>query len=118
MRTRADRHRNPAAITTDVAAQAGLTLKIDYEVGEPFTWKGTDGKTHTAYTALFLGDPLAITLRVIDAIGYTTSHGAQRWTYINIPAPIWKTFTDEQRKATVAFHYRNEGGTEMTALFA
>ena len=81
---RTDDNRNPAAITTDIAKQAGLVLGTDYTQGAAFV-----SYAHTYYTARLLGDPVAQTIRVIDAIGYYTHAGAQRWTYIAIPAFVW-----------------------------
>lgn len=115
MRARTDRHRNPAAIITELAVQAKLVLRTDYEVGEAFQ---VGAKVY--YTALFLGDPLQLTLRVIDAVGFFTKGGAPRWAYqdgpLGIPTAIWRTFNAAQRKAVVAYLYAHEGGTEMKDL--
>lgn len=109
---RTDRNNNPAAVTTDIARQAGLVLGQDYAQGDPFSIGTT-----TYYTAKFLGDPIALTLKIIDAIGYYTKNGSPRWIYMSIPTNLWKTFTAEQRKKTVQEHYFHEGGTEMLHLF-
>lgn len=110
---RTDRNNNPAAVTADIAKQAGLVSGKDYEQGDPFTVG-----TSTYYTAKFLGDPIALTLRIIDAIGYYTKNGTPRWTYMAIPKSLWNTFTALQRKQAVFEHYRNEGGTLLLHLWA
>ena len=105
---RTDENNNPAAFTTDIARQAGLILGTDYETGTPFG---------SYYTAKLLGDPIAITIQVIDKIGYYTATGALRWTYIAIPKFIWLSLTYDEKKAVIAFHYSREGGTAMKGLF-
>jgi hypothetical protein len=114
MRARTDRHRNPAAITTDLARQAGLAEGVDFERGDGFA----AGPLLTLYTARFLGDPLKLTLRVLDAVGFYTRGGQPRWTYIAIPPAAWTALGPAPRKAVVAFMYQREGGTEMKGLFA
>lgn len=122
MSFRTDRHNNPAAITTDIAKQAGLVLGKDYEQGEPFTAKvpGVVDTVHMAtyYTARLLGDCITLTIHVIDSIGYYTKFGTPRWTYMSIPASLWKMFTHEQKVQAVFEHYKHEGGTELTHLFS
>lgn len=107
--TRADRNNNPAAFTTDIAAQAGLTLNVDYVMGDIF-WPDY-------HTAKLIGDPIAITIRVIDTIGYYTSRGVRRWDYIAIPTFIWHALNHDQKVAVVKFHYQHEGGTTLMPLF-
>ncbi len=109
--TRADRNGNPAAFTTDIAAQAGLILGVEYEAGTPFP------EPSKLVTARLLGDPVALTLRVIDKLGYVTKAGAPRWTYINLPKWLWDMQTFEIKKRIIGEHYRNEGGNEMKHLF-
>lgn len=109
---RTDRNRNPAAFTTDIAKQAGLVEGTDYVAGDPFP------PPSTLATAKLLGDPIALTIKVIDAVGYYTQHGQPRWTYIAIPKRIWDVLDYEEKKYVVGFHYQHEGGTEMKGLFS
>lgn len=109
---RTDRNRNPAAFVTDLARQAGLVLGVDYEIGDGFQV----GK-QTLYTARLLGDPVELTIRVIDKVGYYTKTGAPRWTYIQMPKFVWAMLDPKQKRRVIAEHYRHEGGTEMAGLF-
>lgn len=109
---RTDSHNNPAAITTDVAKQGGLILGTDYTQGDPFTVG-----TAAYYTARLIGDPVALTIRVIDKIGYRTKAGAPRWTYINMPKFLWDAQLPNIKRDIIGEHYRNEGGTAMRGLF-
>lgn len=111
MSARTDRHNNPAAITTDVAAQGGLVLGTDYELGDFFPGGSS------LRTAKLLGDPIALTIRVIDKIGYYTKTGARRWDYIAIPSFVWDALEPPVKKKVIAFHYQHESGTEMKHLF-
>lgn len=111
MSFRTDLNNNPAAFTTDIARQAHLVLGTDYELGDPFP---TPSKL---ITAKLLGDPIALTIRVIDEIGYKTSYGSPRWTYICIPRFIWLSLTPDQKRDIVGYHYQFEGGTDMKHLF-
>jgi len=108
---RTDANRNPAAFTTDIAKQAGLVLGMDYEAGDPFP------APSNLVTAKLIGDPIAITIRVIDAIGYRTKAGAPRWTYICLPKFVWKSLSYDQKRDVIGYHYMNEAGTEMRHLF-
>jgi hypothetical protein len=109
---RTDSHNNPAAFTTDIAKQGGLVLGTDYTQGDPFT-----AGTMTLYTARLIGDPIELTIRVIDAIGYRTKAGATRWTYICLPKFVWKSLSYDQKRDVIGYHYLNEAGTEMRHLF-
>lgn len=109
---RTDSHNNPTAMTVDIAKQAGLTQGVDYQIGDPFTASG-----HIFYTARLLGDPIAITIRVIDKIGYFTQGGNPRWIYIALPKFIWNALTPDEKRDVVGFHYQHEGGTAMRGLF-
>ncbi len=109
---RTDKHRNPCAITTDLAKQAGLKLGKEYEVGDPFP------NVPQLTTAKFLGDPIAITLKVIDKVGFYTKDGRQRWSYIAIPKSLWDSLLITQQLKALAFMYQREGGTEMKNLFS
>lgn len=108
---RTDENNNPAAFTTDIAAQAGLVLGVDYAVGTTFPVPSR------LITAKLLGDPIAITIRVINAIGYVTAHGTPRWTYINIPKFVWDYFDLDMKRDVIGYHYRHEGGVAMRHLF-
>lgn len=108
---RTDNNNNPAAITTDIAAQASLVLGRDYAVGTPFP------NPSDLFTAKLLSDPVALTIRVIDVIGYYTHAGAQRWTYIALPKFIWSALSADQKRDIIGFHYQHEGGESMRDLF-
>lgn len=108
---RTDQNNNPAAITTDIAAQAGLALGTDYAMGAPFP------APSKLVTAKLLGDPVALTIRVIDAIGYYTRAGGQRWDYIALPEFVWIALTADQKRDVVGFHYQREGGVTMRPRF-
>ena len=112
MSFRTDRNNNPAAITTDIAAQGGLVLGKDYEIGDKFP------DPSNLHTAKLLGDPIQLTIRVIDAIGYYTKAGGQRWAYIGIPKFVWDALEPPMKKKVIGFHYQHEGGEDMKPLFA
>jgi hypothetical protein len=109
---RTDKNNNPAAFTTDVASQGGLEYGKDYTLGDSFPHP-----CEHIFTAKLLGDPVALTIKVIDKIGYYTKAGQQRWSYIAIPKAIWDVLTMAQKRDIVGFHYHNEGGTAMINLF-
>lgn len=111
MAARTDRHNNPAAIITDVAAAGGLVLGVDYEVGDKFP------DPSNLHTARLLGDPVQLTIRVIDKISYYTKDGRQRWTYIAIPKFVWDGLDPATKKKVIGFHYQHEGGETMKSLF-
>lgn len=111
MSFRTDRNNNPAAITTEVAQQGGLVLDTDYVAGDPFP------APSLLVTAKLLGDPIALTIRVIDVVGYYTHQGAARWSYIAMPKFVWNALTPDLKKQVVGFHYLHEGGTAMKDLF-
>lgn len=108
---RTDKNNNPAAFTTEIARQAGLEFGTDYVAGDVFP------PPSTLITARLLGDPVAITIRVIDAIGYYTKSGMRRWDYIAIPHFVWAALTPDQKRDVIGFHYQHEGGTAMRGLF-
>ncbi len=112
MPARTDRNNNPAAIITDLAAQAGLVLGKDYEIGDKFP------DPSNLHTARLLGDPIQLTIRVIDAVGYYTKQGQPRWAYIAIPKFIWDALEAPVKKKVIGFHYQHEGGDAMKGLFA
>ena len=112
MKFRTDRHNNPAAIITDLAKLAGLRLGIDYSVGDPLP-----RPNEHLNTARLLGDPVTLTIQVIDKTGYKTHDGRPRWTYANLPNWVWNGFTVEQKRDMIGYHYSNEGGTDMRPMF-
>lgn len=115
---RTDEHTNPTAFTTDIAKEAGLVEGVDYEQGTPFLAPGsTSDSARMFYTAKLLGDPIMLTIRVIDAIGFYTKGGAQRWSYIAMPHFVWNELDLEQKRDVIGFMYQREGGTEMRNLF-
>ena len=112
MSFRTDLNNNPAAFICNIAQQAKLVYGVDYEQGTSFEDAGV-----TYYTAKLLGDPVALTIRVIDAIGYKTLKGIPRWSYIDLPKFVWNSQTYEQKRDIVGYHYMHEGGVEMRDLF-
>lgn len=112
MTFRTDANLNPAAFTTDIAKEAGLTLGVDYTQGDPFQAGG-----HVYYTARLIGDPIAVTIRVIDKLGYKTKGGTERWTYICIPKFVWDGLSADEKRDVIGYHYRYEGGSTMKPLF-
>lgn len=109
---RTDRNNNPTAFITLLAQEAGLVLGTDYTQGDPFT-VGTE----TFYTAKLLGDPIAITIKVIDKCGFFTPTGQVRWTYITLEYALWKELSSNQKKMIIGIMYMAEGGTTMKGLF-
>ncbi len=112
MSYRTDRNNNPAAFTVDIARQARLAEGTEWEPGEPFPGPSR------LITARLLGDPIALTITVIDRIGYYTARGTPRWDYIALPAFVWGDLTTEQKRRVIGFHYTNEGGEQLKHLFA
>lgn len=114
---RTDYNRNPTAFTTAVAEQAGLKLGIDYEIGTSFYGSVPFGDSNYMVTARILGDPIATTIRVINAMGFVTRIGNPRWLYINMPKFIWDSLFDSEKRDVIGFMYRYEGGSAMIPLF-
>lgn len=108
---RTDDNRNPTAFTVDIAKQAGLTLGVDYVPGTRFPLPST------LVTAKLLGDPVAVTIHVLDQVGYYTKGGRQRWSYIAIPAFVWASLSFIEKRNVIGFQYKREGGTAMRDLF-
>ena len=106
---RTDRHNNPTAFITDLAKQAGLVEGVDYTVGDPFTT--SDGKT--LYTARLIGDPIAQTIKVLDAVGFYTADGKPRWSYLDSIPEIknWSSMTTEQKAAVIEKMHKIENGS-------
>jgi hypothetical protein len=109
---RTDRNNNPTAFTTDIAKEAGLVVGTDYVVGDSFTIQ-----TKIYYTAKLLGDPVAITKKVINKIGFYSKGGYTRWVYIGIPDFVWNAITDDEQTKVIGFMYGKEGGVQMKGLF-
>lgn len=110
---RTDRNNNPTAVTTDVA-KLGLEENIEFVQGESFV---SDG--HEYYTAKLIGDPIKLTLELINKIGfYTFTGGHPRWNYIAIPNFVWAGLLDVEKIQVIQFMYHREGGTELEHLFA
>jgi hypothetical protein len=113
MSFRTDDNNNPTAFTTDVAKQGGLVLSIEYDYGDSFTTESGQ----ILYTAKLIGDPIALTIKVIDKLGFYTVMPHQRWTYIGIPYKLWMSLSLKQKQYTIGIMYENEGGTTMKSLF-
>lgn len=106
---RTDRHNNPTAFTTAVAANAGLVPNKDYTQGDPFV--GGDGRVY--YTAKLLGDPIATTIKAIDNMGFFTAAGKPRWSYLSSIPGIqnWNRLTYSQKANIISQMYKHEGGS-------
>jgi hypothetical protein len=116
MAYRTDENSNPCAFTTDIAHQGGLIQNTDYVQGTPFEVNALP-ESYTLYTAKLLGDPVALSIRVIDNIGYYTRAGAQRWVYIAMPSYVWESLTPDLKRDVIGFHYQREAGVAMRHLF-
>ena len=115
---RTDSHNNPTAFTTDVAREAGLREGIDFKTGAGFDAIPLyAGGGYRFFTATLIGDPIALTIRVIDAVGFYTKAGSQRWSYIALPPQVWGNMSPAFKAATIGGMYHREGGTEMKKLF-
>jgi hypothetical protein len=113
MTYRTDENNNPSAFTTDVASEAGLSLDTDYIPGTHFP------APSTLVTAKLLGDPVALTIRVINALGfYIPKTGEARWVYMgDFPTWLWAEMTVDQRRDLIGYMYMWEGGVAMRGLF-
>ena len=109
---RTDSHNNPTAFTTDIARQAGLKEGEEYTQGDSFF----DGHKYY-YTARLIGDPLDLTIRVIDRIGFYAGIYGQRWSDIGMPKEVWLNLSPDFKAGVIAGMYHREGGTEMVKLF-
>jgi hypothetical protein len=112
MTFRTDRNNNPTAMIMEMASEGGLALGTDYVQGDAFT-----SGTQTFYTAKLIGDPIALTIKVIDKLGFYTAPPHARWTYIAIPYDVWLSLTPNQKQYVIWYMYHNEGGIEMESLF-
>ena len=112
---RTDRNNNPTAFTTDIAKEGDLIEGNEYVQGDAFSVGN-----QTFFTAKLIGDPIVLTIQVIDKIGFRVGSNPfkPRWTYINIPYDLWKELTVEQKTQVIGDMYACEGGTEMKSLFA
>jgi hypothetical protein len=108
---RTDNNNNPAAFTVDLAKQAGLVYGVDYVNGDPFP------SPSRLVTAKLLGDPIAVTIRLIDKVGFYTFMGLQRWAYIGIPRFVWDKLEYPAKKEVIGFMYGHEGGSVLRPLF-
>lgn len=113
---RTDRNNNPTAFTTDVAKTAGLIEGKDFAQGDPFAIQTPTGPK-TLYTAKLLGDPIALTIEVIDRAGFYTQAGAVRWLYMAMPSWLWQQQTRATKIRIIGEMYSHEGGTELRHLF-
>jgi len=113
---RTDRHNNPTAMTTAVAANSGLVLGQDYEQGDPFS--GGDGRVY--YTARFLRDPIVTSIKALDNGGFYTQSGKPRWTYTKSLQGIqnWPNLNYNQKAAIVKQMYQHEGGNGSLMAYA
>lgn len=109
---RTDLNNNPTAFTTDLAREAGLVEGTDYVQGDPFVVGTT-----VYHTARLIGNPIAITIRLIDKLGFYTVMPHQRWTYIGLPYQVWLGLSYEWKVYTIGIMYQNEGGTQMKHYF-
>lgn len=109
---RTDRHNNPTAFTVDIAEQAGLVPGVDYTEGDPFP------NNPSQRTARLIGDPVALTINVLDRIGFYTQRGQPRWTHTAIQQNEWLSYSNQKKKAVIGRMYRNEGGSSMSQMFA
>lgn len=101
---RTDRHNNPTAFVTGLAKQAGLIEGVDYVPGDKFP-------NGNGITARLLGDPIDLTVRVLDKVGFYTQGGKQRWTHTAMSKEAWDSLTIKQKKDIVMQMYQREGGT-------
>ena len=108
---RTDDNNNPTAMTTQVAAQGGLKPGLEFTDGTDFP------RPSNLVTAKLIGDPVQLTIRVIDAVGYQTRSGEPRWSYIDLPKFVWDSLSPTQKRDVIGYHYRHEGGTTMRHLF-
>ena len=111
---RTDRNNNPTAFTTAIAIEGGLVQGRDFVQGDPF---GLSPNVY--YTAKLIGDPVKLTIGVIDKIGFRVGSDPYkpRWTYINLPYDLWQGLTTAQKAEVIGDMYKCEGGTELAHLF-
>ena len=116
--SRADLCNNPTAMTTDVAAEGGLELGTQYSQGPAFYASyPVELGAQPFYTAILIGDPIVLTIQVINKIGFYTETGAQRWEYIGIPKIAWDQLNHGKKRDVIGQMYFREGGITMRSLF-
>ena len=115
MSFRTDRNNNPTAFTTAIAIEGGLVQGRDFVQGDE-----NEAAEHVYYTAKLIGDPISLTIGVIDRIGFRVGSDPYkpRWTYINLPYDLWQGLTTAQKRQVIGDMYACEGGTAMKPLFA
>jgi len=104
---RTDRNMNPTAFTTDIAKQAGLVEWVDYVKWDKFPWNSN------LYTAKLIWDPIETTIRAIDAIGFKTKWGADRWVYTSklwLNNETWDKMSPTEKANAVKRMYQQEWG--------
>jgi len=122
-RYRTDRHNNPIAAVYGLFKQASSSGSLDtreprliegihFEKGDPFRSGG-----RTFYTGRILADPIAVSIALIDRVGFYTGNNRQRWSYIAIPWWVWRSMNEWQKTLTIYEMYQHEGGVEMEELF-
>jgi hypothetical protein len=108
----ADDNNSPTLFTVDVAVEGSLIEGQDYVQGsqcaEPFT------KWHYAK---LLGDGVAVTIRLLDHIGFYTNDCLPRWNHTAIPNFIWHGLQTAEKRDVVGFMYKHTGGTKMRGCF-
>ena len=126
LRFRTDRHNNPTALSSAVARQSMLEYGCEYTNGDGF------GRGYS--TARLIGNPILLTIQVIDKIGFWTRRGLPRWFYVStITSSIiftltpsqcrkvftfaWSLLTKRQKTRVIGKMYQHEGGNEMKDLF-
>ena len=114
--TRADAHNNPTAFTVAIARQAGLKQHEEFTYGEVFPGVNFPAKDDEI-TARLIGDPLEITIRVIDQVGFYTRGSQLRWNYVAIPREVWLNLSPIFKAGVISGMYNREGGIEMRNLF-
>jgi hypothetical protein len=95
-----------------LAQEGGLVEGTDYTQGDAFE---SGGRTY--YTAKLLGDPVALTIKVIDEVGFYSEPPHARWNYIAIPHALWMSLNTIQKSYVIGWMYSQEGGVAMRNLF-
>lgn len=108
---RTDNNNNPTAFTVDLAKEAGLVYGVDYDAGDVFP------APSKLVTARLIGNPITVTLKLIDKVGFYTSHGQIRWIYIGMPKWMWDKAPLADKIEIIRFMYKHEGGTELNHFF-
>jgi len=108
---RMDRNNNPTAFSLDVARQSSLVEGVDYiDTGD--VWPDNPNQ----FTPKLLGDPVAITIKLIDELGFkqTDAPHGNRWGYTDkiqgANNTDWPNLSVEQKTAIIGQMYIQEGG--------